>query len=207
MTPWRELFYKKLKGLKLEGEVLDMGGAVDADYHNLFQKKDGTHIYVLGFDKNYGYDIQADLEKATTLNNNQYDTVLCFNLLEHIFNYENVLQESYRVLKINGQFLLAVPFLFNLHPCPADYWRFSGDCLRKNLEKTGYRNIEVIEIYTGLFETLFQIAYNFYGFNFLRFVFKKIAIFLDLLLGLIGGIKYKNLIKNYPLGYLVKAYK
>jgi SAM-dependent methyltransferase len=61
------------------------------------------------------------------------DVVLLFEVLEHISNYENALQEIYRVLKPGGQLFISVPFIYPVHDAPYDFRRFTHDGLRNLL--------------------------------------------------------------------------
>lgn len=56
---------------------------------------------------------------------NSFDIVLCLSVLEHTQQPEKVIQEMYRILTPGGVLLLSVPFVFPLHDCPHDYWRFT----------------------------------------------------------------------------------
>ena len=66
-----------------------------------------------------------------------FDAVLCFQVLEHIDRPEAVIRELARVLKPGGLGLLSVPFCYNLHLEPHDFFRFSPYGLRALLESNG----------------------------------------------------------------------
>ena len=68
-----------------------------------------------------------------------FDSVLCNQVLEHIFNPDQFLSEIYRVLKPNGTLLLTVPFVWDEHEQPNDYARYSTFGLRYLLEKNGFK--------------------------------------------------------------------
>lgn len=58
------------------------------------------------------------------------DSVVMLGTLEHIYEYETVIKEVYRVLKPGGYFVLTVPWLFPYHGAPRDYHRFSIEALK-----------------------------------------------------------------------------
>jgi SAM-dependent methyltransferase len=69
------------------------------------------------------------------------DSITMLGTLEHIYEFEKVIQEVYRVLKPGGHFLLTVPWVFPHHAAPDDYYRFSVQSL-KFLHKN-FRSIKV----------------------------------------------------------------
>jgi SAM-dependent methyltransferase len=67
-----------------------------------------------------------------------YDAVLCNQVLEHVFNPDDFLQEIHRVLTPQGKLLLTVPFCWDEHEQPYDYARYSSFGLQYLLEKHGF---------------------------------------------------------------------
>lgn len=56
-----------------------------------------------------------------------FDAIICTQVLEHVPDIENVLNEIYRVLKPGGRLIVSMPFIYNAHGAPHDYRRFSLD--------------------------------------------------------------------------------
>ena len=71
-----------------------------------------------------------------------YDGVICNQVLEHVFNPDQFLQEIARVLKPAGALLLTVPFVWDEHEQPYDYARYSSFGLRSLLERNGFEVVE-----------------------------------------------------------------
>jgi SAM-dependent methyltransferase len=67
-----------------------------------------------------------------------YDGVICNQVLEHVFNPDQFLQEIFRVLKPGGKLLMTVPFVWDEHEQPWDYARYSSFGLRSLLERNGF---------------------------------------------------------------------
>jgi len=88
-------------------------------------------------------DIKADITKLP-LKGKIADTVLINQVLEHVFEYEELLKEAKRILKDNGVMILSVPFIYNVHFEPYDYFRFSEFSLKKLLEKHHFEKIEIL---------------------------------------------------------------
>ena len=94
------------------------------------------------FDKSNNF-IQSDIMKeyeylivdATKMNyKKEFDVIICTSVLEHVFEFEKVIKNSYNALKTEGIFLLSVPCFYPLHGEPYDYWRFTEHALRKLLK-------------------------------------------------------------------------
>jgi 2-polyprenyl-3-methyl-5-hydroxy-6-metoxy-1,4-benzoquinol methylase len=53
---------------------------------------------------------QLDVEKdQLPYNNNFFDVILCFHLIEHLFSPSNFINEAHRILKTDGIFILVTP--------------------------------------------------------------------------------------------------
>lgn len=68
-----------------------------------------------------------------------FDSVFCSQVLEHVFNPDEFLEEIRRILKPGGQFLLTVPFVWDEHEQPFDYARYSSFGLKHLLLRCGFR--------------------------------------------------------------------
>jgi SAM-dependent methyltransferase len=70
---------------------------------------------------------------------NSFDSVLCNQVLEHVFNPERFLSEIHRVLKPGGYLLLTVPFVWDEHEQPYDCARYTTFGLKSLMESKGLR--------------------------------------------------------------------
>jgi SAM-dependent methyltransferase len=71
------------------------------------------------------------------------DLLLCTEVLEHVQNPANFLQEAYRCLRPGGRLIATVPFAARWHFVPFDYWRFTPSGLKQLLQQAGFRNVRV----------------------------------------------------------------
>ena len=67
-----------------------------------------------------------------------FDSVLCNQVLEHVFEPTAFLSEIRRVLRPGGRLLLTVPFAWDEHEQPWDYARYTSLGLRYLLEGGGF---------------------------------------------------------------------
>jgi len=72
----------------------------------------------------------------------QFDSVLCNQVLEHVFQPDEFLLEIKRILKPGGKLLISVPFLWNEHEEPLDFARYSSYGLQYLLRKRGFEILE-----------------------------------------------------------------
>ena len=69
-------------------------------------------------------DIRGDLENIPLLHDS-VDCILCMVVLEHTQNPRQVIREFARILKPEGTLVMVVPFLWEEHQAPHDYFRFT----------------------------------------------------------------------------------
>jgi SAM-dependent methyltransferase len=77
---------------------------------------------------------------------NEFDVVLCMNLLEHVYDFQMVIDNIYDALTKNGLVVILVPAFYPLHDEPHDYWRFTEHSLRKLLNRFSVTMLE----YSGI---------------------------------------------------------
>jgi len=135
----RILMNYTLSRFELSGSVIDLGsGTNKASYYRFLKCKKNTKITYTDFYKESPIMTKLDLEKPFPIKKDKFDYIICFNVLEHIYNYKNVIQESYRILKKDGVFIGSTPFLINYHPDPNDYFRYTHYALVKLFEENGF---------------------------------------------------------------------
>ncbi|MCE5344860.1 MAG: class I SAM-dependent methyltransferase [Bacteroidales bacterium] len=141
----RKAIYKNIKiySKNIAGITLDIGCG-SKPYENLF----ATEKYV-------GMDVEVSGHKRTDMHidvfydgikipfeNNYFDSIVCFEVLEHVFNPEVFLSEAIRVLKPGGVAIFTVPFVWDEHESPFDYARYTSFGLKYLFEKSGFNVLE-----------------------------------------------------------------
>ncbi len=91
--------------------------------------------------------------------NESFDTVFSTQVLEHVFEQQQMINEAARVLKKNGYIILSVPFTWELHEEPYDFFRLTRHGLKEMFEKTGFE-IEYIKANGGKWAAMFQMVIN-----------------------------------------------
>lgn len=201
---WRSLLYKELAQLNLVGSILDLGGSRNSKYHMLIK---GEHaIQVNNLEGREQAEYEFDLEQPFPIKNDAFDHLLCINVLEHVFDYQNVLNESHRILKQGGTLVVAVPFLIRYHPSPNDYWRYTETTLQKITTKAGFSSVIIKPVGTGVFGASYSLIHNLIHFGFLQKLCILVARKLDGLLQMVFKTSTYTK-KNYPLGFVIVARK
>ena len=91
---------------------------------------DSSHIDLIGT----AYDVPIDDRSA--------DAVISSQVLEHLEYPERAIKETARILKKEGFFFLALPFMYPLHAEPHDYSRITEFKIKKMLETAGFEILE-----------------------------------------------------------------
>jgi SAM-dependent methyltransferase len=97
---------------------------------------------------------------------NTFDSAICNQVLEHVFEPDAFVREIARVLKIDGVLLLTVPFVWDEHEQPRDFGRYSSFGLTALLERNGFEVIEFRKTIDDV-RTIFQML-NAYLFKITR---------------------------------------
>jgi len=88
-------------------------------------------------------DVVADIQQPTSFPAGHFDTVLMFDVLEHIENPHRALDEVKRLLKPGGVLYMTIPFCYPRHG--VEYYRFSDLALRKMLAEFETEIVPVIK--------------------------------------------------------------
>lgn len=163
--PYQELF------------IVDAYDGLDIDNESTRERAVADYFYD-------GYDFP--------FTDDEYDSILCNQVLEHVFNPDEFLGEIRRVLKPGGKLLLTVPFVWDEHEQPYDYARYSSFGLKALLEKNGLKVLEHHKIGADT-SMIFQLM-NAYLYkitlklpNFLRVLIMVTLMAMNNLLGLFFG--------------------
>ena len=129
----------------IDGDVLDFGCG-SKPYESLFRNAKsylGVDIQVSGHKH---IDSKVDVfydGKKLPFQDKSFDSVVSFEVFEHIFNLKEVLIEIIRILKPGGQILISIPFAWPEHEVPYDYARYTSYGIKDILEKNGCEIVEI----------------------------------------------------------------
>lgn len=149
---------KVVKKYKKKGKILDIGTA-GGTFLNV-AKKDGWSVYGIEPNKwlcewskkNYNINIKQGTLLDHKFENEFFDVITLWDVLEHVTNPKRILEECYRILKSDGIIVINYPnvgswiskvmrskwiFLLSVH-----LYYFTPKTIRSMLKKTGFSIIE-----------------------------------------------------------------
>ena len=137
----RALMHINLKSdVILHGAVLDIGGGRRQDYLSHLKMAKAQSLIVVDILPQLNVDIVGSVIRLP-LKSERIDTVLCFNLLEHVFDHQTAIRELHRVMKPDAILYGWVPFMIGVHGDPDDYWRYTPSSLQLLLSNSGFLTI------------------------------------------------------------------
>ena len=154
-------------------------------------------------------DLQCDLAATLPFHDQEFDTIILSDVLEHVPQPEHLWREMARILSDGGRVLMSAPFYYWLHEQPHDYYRYTRFALSRFAEASGFRVI-VLEPLGGVPEILTDITAKT-----LMYIPKVGKIFSASVQRFAGLMLKTQLIKNishatsgnFPLGYFLVAEK
>lgn len=95
-------------------------------------------VYEAGVKPDYTWD-----GLSMPFGNDQFDTLMATEVLEHCPDPGLTIREMQRVLKPGGLIFFTVPFLWYLHEVPHDEYRYTPFALERILKESGLEEIEI----------------------------------------------------------------
>jgi SAM-dependent methyltransferase len=192
-----------IKKLKINGSILDAGSKKSISNVTNHLSKKYNIVYLDNSSSNLN-DLNINLEIYPHKISCSFDNIFLMNVLEHIYNYQNCLNNCYSLLTKDGLFFGSTPFMFAIHPSPNDFHRYTEQSLRKSLEIAGFKNIEIQVLAGGIGICFYSAIFN---------ITKKIPLinnFLIIFFYVFDKLIYyfsKNFNNSLPLGYFFSAKK
>tara|TARA_B100000700_G_C14887694_1_gene781212 strand:- start:412 stop:1074 length:663 start_codon:yes stop_codon:yes gene_type:complete len=192
--------------IKLNGLTLEFGatknknktfsnfvkGKSKFEYTNIIENKKSKIFY-------------SDLTKKLKIRSKKYNNILIFNVLEHLSKFDLAFTESYRILKKGGSFIGSVPFIYQIHSAPNDYYRFTKDFLYMTLKNNKFKQVKVIPLGFGPFTASYSLIHAYI--KYLPFFSQIILIAGFILDSFIQIFVRTKLSEIFPIGYFFIAKK
>jgi len=156
---WREM--ARVSATYARGKLVDIGCGT-RPYEPLFLPHVESYFGVDwegAADQHYGAATLADLYADCTdtkLVAESFDTLLSTQVMEHIYDTGAFLRECNRLLKKGGVGIFSVPFVWETHAEPYDYYRFTRYALENMFRDHGFV-VESINPVGGVYATLTQL--------------------------------------------------
>jgi hypothetical protein len=132
-----QLAFIKKHADKFSGPFLEVGSkdyGTTQDLRSLFISK-GEYTG-LDMEAGSGVDIVMDLtsdfgQVDTKLGKKRFGAIFCLSVLEHCDNPFKMAKNLTALLKPGGMICIGVPFSWQIHGYPNDYWRFTPEGIKK----------------------------------------------------------------------------
>ena len=111
-------------------------------------------------------DVVADLNKPLPVDDKVANTVVSFQVMEHLCEPQIMLNEAHRILKPGGTIFLTVPWQWWIHEKPYDFYRYTPYGLDYMFNKAGFIDVS-IEAQGGFF-TMWVLKLNYFTKRFVR---------------------------------------
>jgi ubiquinone/menaquinone biosynthesis C-methylase UbiE len=167
-----------LKTIKIKGKTIDLGAGMHSSYFNYLKKKNTKIFFADKYSSNKKNTYNVDLEKKLKFKNNEFNTVVLFNVLEHIRNYKGLINEINRITKKKGKVEIFVPFMHRYHPDPHDIFRPTHFYLHNLLTESGFK-VTTNLIGVGPLSVFSEIILKYLKFKLLKIIFFILFLILD----------------------------
>ncbi len=123
------------------------------------------------------------VDNSSILENNAFDVITMWHVLEHVPNIENQIKELKRLLKPNGTILIAVPNFNSFdaqhygqywaaYDVPRHLWHFSKTAIQKLFEKEEMKLVEVLPMkFDAFYVSLLSEKYQTGKMNYIKAFF------------------------------------
>lgn len=121
---------------RLSGPFLEVGSRDYGSTQNLRSLFHGETYVGLDLSEGSGVDVVMDLTQPfdvldKMLGHQRFGTIFSLSVMEHCENPFLMADNMTRLLKPGGRIILSVPFAWKFHGYPSDYWRFTGEGVKK----------------------------------------------------------------------------
>ncbi|MFQ5905078.1 MAG: class I SAM-dependent methyltransferase [bacterium] len=124
------------------GSLLDVGCG-EKPYYHIYSERVSSYV---GLDLPKTNPASADVHAdalSLPFKDGSFDTVVSFQVLEHVREPDAMVREATRVLSPGGYAIVSAPHMWGLHEVPHDYFRFTEYGFRHLFESN---NLELVNI-------------------------------------------------------------
>lgn len=144
----------------LKGKIIEFGA--EPNSKNNFSKSIKSKKKILFADKYIKHKdvINVDLNKNIPISKNSFDSVIFFNIMEHLLDIQNAKKQVHKILKKNGTLIGSTPFLYRFHGAPSDYYRFTKPFF-ENFFKSEFKSVKIYNLGFGPMTSCYSILSDF----------------------------------------------
>lgn len=144
------------KSKYINGKVIDVGCG-SKPYKNFFEYNEYIGIDLKKNNKSHLDEVDQIFDGINIpFEKNTFDSFICSQVFEHVFDLNNLLKSIHAVLKNKGKGLITIPFIWDEHEQPYDYARYTTFGIEDILKKSGFKILSINKINNN-FSIIFQL--------------------------------------------------
>lgn len=157
-----QLTFVKQHASDLSGPYLEIGSrdyGNTQDLRSVFRDR-GEYVGA-DLETGKGVDVAIDLtrpfnEVDSILNGRRFGTIFCLSVLEHCSQPFIMAENMSKLLLPGGKICISVPFAYQFHAYPSDYWRFSHEGVKILFSRLDFKPEDCVSTSsrTGDFKTI-----------------------------------------------------
>jgi SAM-dependent methyltransferase len=128
----------------INGLVIDIGCGLKP-YKNIIESKSAKYFGLESKSTLHGLTQSDVIGDALSLpfKDNISDTIISYQVMEHVPEPEKFMKEIYRILKPECYCILSTPFMWGEHEVPIDYYRYTRYGIKYLANKSGFEVINI----------------------------------------------------------------
>ncbi|AAQ00368.1 MULTISPECIES: methyltransferase domain-containing protein [Prochlorococcus] len=197
----RSLMNQLLEGIEFKGNILDIGGGNRASYKKTLGNEEYTSVNI---DTEIEPDIKINVGEKIPIKDKLFAHCLMFNLLEHVYNWDDLFIDAHRLLIKGGKLHIIMPFMYPIHGAPQDFKRVTETYFEEYLKKMNFENIKIYPLSYGPFTNSQLVGLTHRYFNGPH---AQLCVILDRILQLYSKRIYYKYNRRCPLFYYVESSK
>ncbi|MCK5594816.1 class I SAM-dependent methyltransferase [bacterium] len=135
------------------GRLEDVHNVLEVGSYNFngnckeFIEKKGLNYLGIDIENGPDVDLVCDITDdikiiKERLNQQQFDLIICMNVLEHLYEPKKALDNMRHLLKEDGYLIIVTPLVWNLHEYPCDFYRLNPDFYKRYMQDN---NLTILE--------------------------------------------------------------
>jgi hypothetical protein len=128
-----QLIFVKRHAAEFTGPFLEVGSKDYGNTQDLRAVFEGQGEYIgADLESGQGVDVVLDFTKPfdeidAKFANRRFGTIFCLTVMEHCTRPFDMAENLTRLLAPGGKLCISVPFVYQFHAYPSDYWRFTHE--------------------------------------------------------------------------------
>ncbi len=155
LTMLRRMEIDLISQLELSGEVLDFGGGETTNYRRHLPS--GLTLRSVNISDEFNPTDLVAIGDPIPFEDAQFDAVITFNTLEHIYDDQGSLADITRVLKPGCALHIIVPWMYPVHGHPDDFNRHTPSWWAATLAGLGCEEVSLLPLVFGRRTSALQI--------------------------------------------------